>query len=88
MALKLNGKPLVLRPESPIIGEIKKLLDKAPADELFTVQEVARKLGSGYHYVSDQSNREELAAYTLRVGKVRYWGHPRAIVELKKQVSK
>jgi hypothetical protein len=85
--LKLNGKPLTLNPEAPIIGSIRQYLDKAPADELFTVGELARKIGSGENYVSDQSTKPQLAAYTMKTGKMRYWGNPKAIEALRQQVA-
>lgn len=87
MALKLNGKPLDLSPKSPATDALRAWLDKAPQDEVFTGDVLSEKvkicrtssLGRAKDLLGDK--------YTLVIRGTRYWGHPKAIQALRKQVS-
>lgn len=81
--LKLGGKPFSLTQPKPSVVVIKKFLDAAATDEIFTSQSLkdTAKVSNFDVYVSD------LAEYTQKLGRVRYWGHPKAIAELRRQVG-
>ena len=85
--LKLNGKPFVLRPPSSIVGKIKDALDRSPADEIYTGGQVAAKANLGHSSVSDHGAHADLRSYTQRSGNFRYWGNPKAITDLRKQLE-
>jgi hypothetical protein len=85
VALKLNGKPLDLTPKSSRVDALKAFLDAAPIDEIFdsaTLSKIARVSSSAMH-----DAKERLAIYSLLLGRNRYWGHPKAIAELKRQTA-
>lgn len=85
MVLKLNGKPFSLHTEAPTTITVRKTLDKAPPDELFTTQELLKRAGVGRSSLVRGSGFD---TYRLKVGPKVYWGHPKAIAELKKQVAR
>lgn len=81
--LKLNGKPFSLVQESARAVAIRKVLDKAPTDEIFTADELEAKHGlrdvrDSYRFVP---------GYSHKVGVRRFWGNPKAIKTLIEQVS-
>jgi hypothetical protein len=88
VVLKLNGKPLQLHPPTPTEVKIKGFLDKAPTDELYSSTELAKKAGVARSMVCDTGNRDQFKGYSARLGQIRYWGNPKAIIELLKQVTK
>ena len=83
ITLKLNGKAFDLNTPSPTETKLKAFLDKAPADEIYTVSELCRRAGIG----SSTLGRYRTAEYSAIVGKSRYWGNPKAIAELLRQVK-
>jgi hypothetical protein len=86
--LKLNGKPLELRPARPTETQISNFLDNAPADELYLAQDLAKKAHVGSSSLTPSSwCGDLLRRYSARIGKLRYWGNPKAIAELLKQVA-
>ena len=67
---------------------IRKFLDTAPPDCVFGTPELLTKLGIGYNTLSLAQCRCDLSKYRYgSQGKMVYWGHPRAIVSLKKQLG-
>lgn len=82
--LKLNGKPFQLHPTPPSVLKLTAALDKCPADELYLSADLA-KLGVSANSVGTYSNL--IPTYTCIVGKLRYYGNPKAIAELRKQVA-
>lgn len=82
--LKLDGKVLDLNPASQAETRLKLSLDKAASDELFTTAEVARRADIG---MSTLQRAGVLPDYTAIVGHKRYWGNPKAIAELLRQVK-
>lgn len=89
ITLKLNGRPFDLHPARPTEAKIKALLDKAPADEILTTADLSCRLNSSR--LTLRRNSAEygagLPAYTATVGHNRYWGNPKAIAELLRQVK-
>lgn len=89
MKLKLNGKPLVLHPPSPVIQAIHDFLSKAPKDELYDCTELGAKLSCtpGFLQESRCHGKELLKGFTANVRGKRYYGNPAAIAELQRQVN-
>ena len=87
--LKLNGKSLELHSLPPSIIQIKTFLDKAPEDELFTTPELAVRLGLSYVHVRILYRNSALIPYSYSCGnrEKRFWGNPRAISELMRQIK-
>ncbi|MGA7887643.1 MAG: hypothetical protein WCA44_18060 [Acidobacteriaceae bacterium] len=83
--LKLNGKAFDPKAAAAPAERIRALLDGAPADELFSQAELVRKLSIAQSLASGAS--APLAAYTATAGRRRYWGNPRAIAELRRQLT-
>ena len=83
ITLKLNGKAFDLNAPSPAETKLKAFLDKAPADEIYTLLEICRRAGIG----SSTLGRYRPAEYSAIVGKYRYWGNPKAIAELLRKVK-
>lgn len=88
-SLKLNGKPLQLRPASPTVQKLKAFLDKSPADELLTNSELGVRIHTHRSTIKTSSvfGNSLLRGYSAKVGPIRYWGNPKAIAELRKQVA-
>jgi hypothetical protein len=84
--LKLNGRTLCLHKEKPSIVAVRQFLQKAPADELFTADEVARRAFLNHDQVR-RIARDLDDDITHRVGCIRYFGSPKAIAALRKQVE-
>jgi hypothetical protein len=85
VTLKLNGKSFCLKPTLPSISYILRFLDKQPADELFTSDELSKRAGVSTNTIKSIGNRDEFGAYSLRCGRLRYWGQPKAILALRAQ---
>lgn len=85
--LKLNGKLLNLHPPSIIVSRIAEFLDKSPHDELFTTEELAKRVAIGSQRPTQNAKNPALAAYSLLTGRNRYWGNPKAIAALREQVG-
>lgn len=93
MVLKLNGKPLVLNPASPTLEALKRFLDKSSAEDLFDFWQLKEKTGVGRTFLKNTAAADpQMSPYThiVRINGTltRFWGHPRAIAELKKQVGR
>ncbi len=87
VALKLNGKPLDLNPPLPTSERISAFLSKAPADELFRSYDIAECLKIHQSAFLNERAYRELTGFTYKVGPKRYWGHPKAIAELRRLVG-
>ena len=87
VSLKLNGKPLVLNDASPCTKKLVSFLNSTPADELFTAQELCRKGGFSLNTVKNVGLMDEFKDLSLKAGRIRYWGSPKAIAELRRQVG-
>jgi hypothetical protein len=87
VSLKLNGKSFCLKPTIPSVSAILRFLDKQPADELFTSDELSKRCSISVSVIKSIGGKDELAAYSLRSGKFRYWGNPKAILALKAQLE-
>jgi hypothetical protein len=87
--LKVNGTTFNPHPPTPTQSKLISLLDKAPVDELYTPAELARRLGCSVCTFSDYMPRpgDPHAPYTAKVRHNRYWGNPKAIAELIRQVG-
>jgi len=85
IGFKLDGKPLDLRPIPPSVIQVKLFLDKQKADDLFSTSELCKKTRVAERTL--RQNDESLIGYSLRVGVNRYWGNPKAISELQRQVA-
>jgi hypothetical protein len=90
MTLRLDGKPLCLRPLSPTAERIRSLLDSLPATSLLTTAQLQQKIGAGETAVHRAS--KTLADYREPVNTNRgvsiYWGNPKAIAELRKELGR
>lgn len=89
ITLKLDGKPLSLVRTPPSLVKMSTFLKSAPTDELFSAQELARVLKLSHHGMNEMrfTQAPELVDCTFKIGNTRYWGHPKAIAELKRQVG-
>ena len=67
--LKLNGKALDVNPPKPSLLKFKAFLDKAPADEVFTLDVVAENVGVATHTLRTTQRDESLEAYRHWHGK-------------------
>ena len=82
---KVNGKPTELINLGLVSAIVRKLLDDSPHDELLTNDEVSRRLGRDARVVAQQ--RQKLPAYHALAAGRSYWGNPKAIAELKRQLA-
>lgn len=86
VCLKVGGKAFSLRPSSPNMEKVTSYLDKSPVDELFTMAMVEKALG-----LDDQTIRRAIADrkadYCHQIGRICYYGNPKAIAELRRQVN-
>jgi len=83
--LKLDGERLTVKQTSPLLRRIKAFLDAAPPDELFTPQNLARRVGCCDDRIAHYTSSPELHGYSLPFGNRRYWGKPCAVAELRRQ---
>ena len=86
--LKLNGK-VFEKHLSPLTIKVKAFLDKSPADEIFTIQEMALRAGVDPTSIRVCSffGSPELKDYNVKANTNRYWGNPKAIAELMRQIE-
>lgn len=94
VTLKLNGKPLELNPPSRSMLDLKATLDKSKPDEIFTSRELAPRIGLKAKTLADRATEylHSIPGYSITVRNgaghnIRYWGHPKAIAELKRQTA-
>lgn len=93
--LKCNGKPLELNAPSLPLSNLKALLDKGKHDEVFIGEDIAQRIGikpKTLRALAGEYSRS-MPGYSTKVRNgrghiIRYWGHPKAIAELERQVSK
>jgi hypothetical protein len=85
--LKLNGKPLCLKVTVPSVAAIMNFLNKQAPDELFTSDVLAKGANVSQNTIKSMGHAEELNGYSIRSGKLRYWGNPKAIAALKEQLE-
>jgi hypothetical protein len=86
MLLKLNGKPF---PEEATVAQrIISTLNAKPKDEVFTTDVLAQTVGiHSATLMQKGSTNSQLARFTAKIGRARYWGNPAAIQELRKQME-
>ena len=83
--LKLNGKEVfTLHRISSNVLKIKAFLDKQRPDEIYTPDELERRINAR---VRDYRMSPELEGYSSKIGQKAYWGNPRAIAALREQVN-
>lgn len=94
VALKLNGKPLELHPPPRPMTDLKAILDKSKPDEIFTGEELAPRIGIKAKTLRERAPEylRSIPGYSITIRNdaghtVRYWGHPKAIAELKRQTA-
>ncbi len=88
MPLKLDGKKFEINPMCEPLRKIFEVLDVSPHDELYSSEELNRKIGCGPTYVQHHvTNDPRFAAYSFRIKMRRYFGHPKAILALRKQIE-
>lgn len=87
VVLKLGGRPFNPRPPKPSVLKIIAHLDQCPCDEIFAHAEVSRKLGLDEKYLTHHCSEPALQPYTAVVNRARYYGHQKAIAELKRQTG-
>jgi hypothetical protein len=87
ITLKVGGKVFDPNPPSPKLLAIVAYLDKKPADELMTGDQLAAALKTSRQYVDDLSRHPRMSNYQQKTGKCRYFGNPKAIAELRRQVG-
>jgi hypothetical protein len=87
--LKMEGKLFSMARPKPTVVALQKFLDAAPADEIFTPSLLAPAVKINFKTLTsgDLHGAPELQPYTSRVGNYRYWGNPKAIAELRRQVG-
>jgi hypothetical protein len=83
--LKLNGKVLDLNPPSPSVVKLQGFLDAAAPDELFTCDELAKRAGVAVATI--RSHAKIADAYRHKAGAAMYYGHPKAVAELRRQME-
>lgn len=83
--LKLNGKPFEIRPPAPSIEQIRTFLDAQPEDDLFSFSEMTARMGAGKDSLIQAG--KVLHEYTRLYKQRRYWGNPKAIVELNRRLN-
>ncbi len=88
-ALKLNGHPFDLNPHTPTETKIIQYLDNSPADELYTLGEIAKRIGKAKSTINEQLRNPDnrIGPYRTHIGNKTYWGNPNAIAELLRQVA-
>ena len=87
--LKLNGK-VFEKHLSPLTIKVKAFLDKSPDDEIFTIQEMAlraRVVDPTSVRCANFYNSPTLKDYNVKANTNRYWGNPKAIAELMRQIE-
>lgn len=82
--LKLDGQPFTPKLAPRIV--IQKFLSESPADEVFTSRNLAEKTGLMQQQVKD-SVQAIWPDFHCIVARTRYWGNPKAIKELRRQVG-
>ena len=80
-ALKLNGKPIGLCPESPAVRRVREFLDRLPADELLDRQELSARVHVATDYLHT-GIQQRLPGYHAVLNRKQVWGNPRAIQSL------
>ena len=87
--LKLDGAVFDLNKPSATQVGIKMSLDSFPQDEVFTFEKACKLLDVGRNSLRDFSRDERNSGYASSQGpgKMRYFGHPKAIALLKRKLS-
>lgn len=86
MGLKLDGKPLNLKRETPALSMVRQFLERAPEDEVFTSANILAKLNISQFTLT--RSMPQLAGFSLLHGRNRYWGSLKAIAALRDVVGK
>jgi hypothetical protein len=86
-SLKLDGK--IFSPRSPTKSILKVLavLEQLPPDELLTTKALLGRCNVARSTV-DHAVDVNFSEFSTIVGRVRYWGNPKAIKELLRQVGR
>lgn len=82
--LKLNGKPLDLNADSPLVAKVRKFLDDCGDEDLFTADYLCKKLEVSNNTLQRAIGTAIMGSpYLLRKGRVVYIGNPRLIESLR-----
>lgn len=72
----------------PSATKLKRFLDSAPTDEVFTPREVERAAGLGLKSIYGAVQGFDFGPYRLKVShRCVYYGNPRAIATLRKRIG-
>jgi hypothetical protein len=86
--LKIHGKLPSKLTVPPLIVQIKGILDNSPEDEVFATQEFCEIANCSDVIQTSRYNKHPiLEGYSHKIEQVRYWGNPKAILELKRQTK-
>lgn len=86
--LTINGKEAFsLRRTRPVFIKIKEYLDKAPHGNIDDNQTFMKKLDISKDSTTHAASSEMFVDYTEKIGTIRYWGHPKAIAQLRLQLE-
>ncbi|HEY1502599.1 MAG TPA: hypothetical protein VGF88_23695 [Acidobacteriaceae bacterium] len=88
--LKLAGQPFDLARAVTQTVRLKTALDKTPADTIYRADELAKVSGVREKDIRQTSTfgHSLLSGYSAKVGATRFWGNPKAIKELLRQVGR
>lgn len=74
--------------ETPAAYKLRRFLDRAPTDQVFSPREVEKGAGLGNNSIYGTMRYHDFSSYRLRLRqRVVYWGHPKAIAKLKKSLE-
>lgn len=82
----INLKAFNPNPVSPLVTKVKKFLDAASTDVLYTSRELAPQVGTTYQTVKSHLHSELPEYHKFWRGKI-YWGSPKAIATFKKEIG-
>jgi hypothetical protein len=82
--LKLNGKPIDVLSLKSDRESLLRFLDSSDADELFSKSELEKR---GYTRSQLEKWATNETRYSCKIGQTRYWGNPKALRELDKQLK-
>ena len=85
--LTLDGKPLNLKPVSPSLEKVRAFLESLKDDELVTTPVLSERTGVGLTYVRDMVPLAPFKGCRHKVSRSLYWGNPRAIAALRKEIG-
>lgn len=87
--LKLNGKPFEKNPLTPLQLKLKTFLEKAPKDDIYSVDALSRATGISISRLNKMEFKGalDLSQHTYHIGSRIYYGSAAAIAELRRQTA-